>query len=268
MQLVGVLNITPDSFSDGGLFLDAKKAFVHAEQLFADGARIIDIGAEATNPWASEITAEKEWQRLKPVLIQLQPLLRDLNFSIDTRHAEIVENVTQLLGAIKFYVSDVTTFIHPDMRAVTAAHGLHAIVSHAPLIAQGNIQNIHRQKISSAAQVLAELRQQQALLIEAGVLPEHIILDPGIGFGKTMQLNWQLLEFGKLLPGESIMIGFSNKRFLATNPSSGEKLANETIRYSDAANQKAADVTVKTCQNFHNSLLLRVHNPEVYSKLL
>jgi dihydropteroate synthase len=267
VELVGILNVTPDSFSDGGLFATATAALTQAKQLFADGASIIDVGAEATNPKATAISSEEEWARLGPVLQALLPLLHDYNFSIDTRHAATIERVVGLVGPLKFYVNDVTTFIDDELSAVTAKYGLSAIISHSALAAGGDIEAIHATSMESVEVVVAELNQQKDKLISLGLPAEHIILDPGIGFGKSMKLNWQLLEFADYMPGVPLMTGHSNKRFLATNPVSGE--IDESIdRYGNEANIAAAKIAIESSKIRKNRLLLRVHKPALYRQLL
>jgi dihydropteroate synthase len=255
VQLVGVLNVTPDSFSDGGEYLSVVTALQRAEELLSQGASMVDVGGEATNPWAKPTSVEEEWRRLEPIVEVLIPKYPG-KISIDTRHAEIVERATQY-GS--FIVNDVTGFSDPALIEVTAKHGLKAIISHLPRTAHGDIQLAHKQiKIDAINQVRDELLAQKAKLITAGIPAENIILDPGIGFGKSMKLNWQLLEFAKLVPDEKVMIGHSRKRFLATDSQTGEDVPGAN-KYDPEINLKAAQIAAKSGAGY-----LRVHDPKLY----
>lgn len=269
VTLVGILNVTTDSFSTVGRYIDPDEAMAHARQLFNNGAKIVDIGAEATNPYVKEVLSiDEEWQRLEPLLSKLLRAYDSLSFSIDTRHPEIVEYAARLAGAKKFYVNDVTTFVDPRMIEVTAAHDLWAICSHLPLAARGDIARAHSDssiRIDNIQQVVDELHQQEALMIAGGIPKGHIIKDPGIGFGKTMQLNHQLLSFASLLPGEPVMIAASQKRFLEIMPN-GEPIENiepDQYKLEDAPNIQAAQEAIAAGAHY-----LRVHKPAIYKNLL
>ncbi|HVS58389.1 MAG TPA: dihydropteroate synthase [Candidatus Saccharimonadales bacterium] len=209
VELVGILNVTPDSFSDGGQFLDAKAALARADELFAEGASLIDVGAESTRPNATPLTPAEEWQRLEnvlPTLLKKYPR----KISLDTYHPETVERAAAL-GP--FIVNDVTGFAHPEMIAAAARHTLPCIISHLPNSAHGDAQAAHRGSLlDDINQVRDELLARKKTLEQAGIT--DIILDPGIGFGKTPELNRQLLAFAREAPDERVMIGYSRKRFL------------------------------------------------------
>lgn len=267
-QIVGVLNGTPDSFSDGGLYLDPDKAYEHAVKLFQNGASMIDIGSEATNPKASPISASTEWSRLKPILVRLMPLLEDLNFSIDTRNPITVQHVVELVGNKKFYVNDVTTFVNPDMREAVAEYDLWAIASHSPLEAAGNIEAVHKIKMTSADDVYTELSQQVGLMVKEGIPEGRIVWDPGLGFGKDMKLNWELLDFARYIPGKPVMIGPSHKRMLMYGPTTGVQICGEEVRTQPEINREAARIAIKSCNEHGNPLMLREHEPEWYPDLI
>jgi len=266
--LVGILNVTPDSFSVAGRYIEPIEAVRHAKELFAGGASIVDIGGEATNPWAEPITAEEEWGRLEPILKVLFPLYGSLSFSIDTRHPEIVERAAKLAGDKKFYVNDVTTFVDIGMISVAAKYDMPVIMSHLPLAANGDIKRAHSDasiRIDDVQQVVNELRQQEAKLLAAGIAKDRIIKDPGIGFGKTMRLNHELLSFAKLFPGEPIMIAASQKRFLEMLPNGEpiEGIAAGQYKLQDEPNRQAAKIAVTAGATY-----LRVHKPEIYGNLI
>jgi dihydropteroate synthase len=259
VQLVGILNVTPDSFSDGGAYLEPSQALQHAADLFRQGANIIDIGGEATNPWAKPISIEEEWQRLSPILAVLIPAYPN-KISIDTRHPEIVDRAA---AYGMFFVNDVTTFIDPKMIKVVAKHHLRVIVSHIPLEANGDIMLAHTKfKLDDMEQVKAELLAQKTKLLEAGVAHKNIILDPGIGFGKSMRLNWQLLNFAEHVPEDTVMIGHSRKRFLATDPETGNELPGAE-KLDIERNLNAAKQAILS-----GALYLRVHDVAMHKKLI
>ncbi len=213
VELFGILNVTPDSFSDGGKYAQPLAAVRYAEMLFEAGAAYIDIGAEATNPRAKPLEPIEEWQRLRPVLRQLLPR-HPGRISVDSYHPETIEQVANEFGA-NFIVNDVTGMNNPIMRLVVARFGLKCIVSHLPAKYGIDIMRAHREAdADDEQQVLRELLIRRNQLVELGLPKEKIILDPGIGFGKTPELNRRLLTFGRLIRDSPIMIGYSRKRFL------------------------------------------------------
>jgi dihydropteroate synthase len=208
VQLVGVLNITPDSFSDGGLFNAPDKALAQAEQLFKDGAMLVDVGAESTRPGATRLTTEEEWQRLMPVLQQLVERHPE-HISVDTYHPETAAKALQLGDVI---INDVTGMNDPAMVSVVVKHRARCIVSYLPT---GTTQAAHTGKLVDDMQIIVDALLAKAAELEGrGVPRKHIILDPGIGFGKTERLNRELLTFAREVPEYPVMIGYSRKRFL------------------------------------------------------
>jgi len=208
VQLVGILNVTPDSFSDGGEFFSPEAAIKQAKQLFADGASMVDVGAESTRPNAIALTANQEWQRLEPVLKALLPLYPH-KISLDTYHPETIRRA---FGLGPVVVNDVTGMNNPDMVAVVSELKPTVIVSHLP---GTDVQEAHRlPSVSNIEQVKQDLLAKAQMLKDNGLKQDQIILDPGIGFGKTMELNKQLLMFATQVPGYKVMIGYSRKRFL------------------------------------------------------
>ena len=207
-KLVGIVNVTPDSFSDGGLFYDPASAIARADQLFHEGAYLIDIGAESTRPGATALSPEEEWQRLEPVL---QVLLTKYpgRVSLDSYHPESIEKAFRIHPVI---VNDVTGMNNPRMVQTVVRLQATVIVSHLPGL---SIQQAHEYKpITDVKEVTHDLLAKEAILIAAGLHADQIILDPGIGFGKSPEVNWQLLRFAELVPGHRVMIGYSRKRFL------------------------------------------------------
>lgn len=262
VQFIGILNVTPDSFSDGGRFLDPHTALQQAGRLFADGAALVDVGAQATNPFVQPISADEEWARLTAILTVL---LKEYSgrMSIDTFHPEVADKALQFGPVI---INDVTTFRNPQLIEGVARHQAECIVSHLPLAAT-SIEDAHKNyRIDSAQQVLDELMQQRHKLLAAGVKAEDIWLDPGIGFGKTMRLNWELLHFPTMLPkDQKVVIGFSRKRFLATDPQTGEQIRGADKLDTDR-NVEAAKIAIEASAG--HQLYLRVHEIEPYKPLI
>lgn len=245
VKLVGILNITPDSFSGDGMHNNIPQAMAQADALYAHGASYVDVGAEATNPKAKPITTNDEWERLAPVFARLVAA-HPYKISLDTYHPEIITQAVAHVGP-KFIANDVTGMNNPEMQAVVATHGLTCIVSHLPERFGTDIQQAHANAdMDDAAQVLYELLRRRDELQKRGLASERIILDPGIGFGKTMRLNWELLQFASFARNagveNEVMIGYSHKRFLGEN------------RFDIAPNLNAAQIAIDSGAKY-----LRVH---------
>jgi dihydropteroate synthase len=204
---MGILNVTPDSFSDGGRFLDPIRAATHAAQMVADGADILDLGGESTRPYgASPISADEEWARVAPVLRAVTGL--GVPVSIDTMKAEVA---AKALSAGATIVNDVWGLQHdPEMARVTAEHGAGLIVMHNRAAADPTVDIL--------AEVEAFLARSVALAERAGIPRERIVVDPGIGFGKTPAQSITLIARLDRLKslGLPILMGLSRKRFIAS----------------------------------------------------
>lgn len=211
VELVGILNITPDSFSDGGQFFAPENALQQAAKLFDDGASMIDIGAESTRPGALQLTASEEWQRLEPVLRVLIPAHPE-KISLDSYHPETIERAFNIGPVI---INDVTGMNNPLMITTAAKLKARVIISH---LAGADVQAAHQgAHLTTIEEVKHDLLARVRLLQNTGIHRDRIILDPGIGFGKTMELNTQLLRFAEHVPEFKVMIGYSRKRFLGEN---------------------------------------------------
>ena len=243
-QLVGIVNVTPDSFSDGGQFLAPQSAIAQAEKLFAEGAAIVDIGAESTRPGAEPLSNDEEWARLEPVLTVLIPSYPG-QVSVDSYHPATIEKALSLGDII---VNDITGLQDPAMVGIVIERKPKVIISHLPAT---DAQTAHRlEPIDSTDRVRDELLGTAEMLETAGVPRDSIILDPGIGFGKTMELNWKLLEFAELVPDYAVMIGHSRRRFL------GEQ------RMETQPNLDAARTAIE-----HGAAYLRVHDVKAHAAL-
>jgi dihydropteroate synthase len=211
VELVGILNVTPDSFSDGNLFLDPRKAVQRVGQLFSEGASIVDIGAESTRPGAKHLTPEQEYTRLEPVLDKVIALYPG-KISIDTYHPQTAEKV---LAQGKVIINDVTGMNNPAMVALVARFQVRCVISHLRGL---DVQQVHGGELINDINIIKEDLLKKAMELQSvGVNHEDIILDPGIGFGKTNELNMKLLRFAELVPDYQVMIGYSRKRFLGEN---------------------------------------------------
>lgn len=215
-QVVGILNITPDSFSDGGLFLNVPEALVHAEKLVLGGAEVLDIGAESTRPAAVPLTPEEEWCRLAPVLCALKErmktwLIKPL-VSIDTRHFSVAERAIDL-GVD--WINDVSGFIDSRMRELLANNPITGVVTHnlGVPVDKHVVLSPHP---PICEQILDWAKQRFEQLILAGVDPRQFILDVGIGFGKTAQQSEFLLKNINYFRSLNcpLLIGHSRKSFL------------------------------------------------------
>lgn len=249
-ELVGILNVTDDSFSDGGRYNTVEKAQRRVQQLFDEGADMIDIGAESTRPGAKETELVEEWNRLAPVVRSLKKNFPPERFSIDTRHWEIAERAVDLWST-ELTINDVTGLHDERMVEVIASSGLKVIVSHLPAQANGNIVKAHEIKMTSQNRVRDELITQYFQVISKGVAWQNIVIDPGIGFGKSAQLNKDLLRFAQTISTIPVMIGYSRKRFLGAR------------RMQEAANVRAGRVAIMS-----GAAKLRVHDVAAHARIL
>lgn len=205
--IMGILNVTPDSFSDGGLWDHPDKAVEHALQMAADGADIIDIGGESTRPGHKPVGLEEELSRVLPVIESIHREAPHLIMSIDTYKAEVAR---QAIAAGAHIINDVWGCkADPEMARVTAA-------ADCPIILMHNRQD--RNYTDLSADMAADLAESIKLATEAGVKPANIILDPGIGFAKdyneNLQAMMQLDGLTKL--GYPLLLATSRKKFIRT----------------------------------------------------
>jgi len=211
--LMGILNVTPDSFSDGGQFQLVENAVARALQMEADGADIIDIGGESTRPGAEPVMLEEELRRTIPVIRELATRVRT-PISIDTTKAEVARQALEAGAEIVNDISGLT--FDPEMLEVCRLHDAGICLMHI----QGTPQTMQQNPtyVDVVQEVIDFLQQQVDRCLMAGILPERMCVDPGIGFGKTAEHNLQLLKSVSRLQRDlqrPVLIGHSRKRFLS-----------------------------------------------------
>jgi len=208
-SVMGVVNVTPDSFSDGGVNLRPEDAIATARRLVDEGAAIVDVGGESTRPGSDGVRLDEELRRVVPVLEGLA----GLPVSIDTAKAEVAWRALELGADL---VNDVTALRgDPDLAGVVADAGAYLCLMHM----RGEPRTMQRDPRYDdvAGEVAAFLEERLAVAVAAGIPEEHVCLDPGIGFGKTVAHNLELIRrLGELAElGRPIMVGFSRKSTLA-----------------------------------------------------
>jgi dihydropteroate synthase len=211
-SVMGVVNVTPDSFSDGGLFFDADIAIAHGLGLEAEGAVILDVGGESTRPGAEPVAAAAELERVLPVIEGLRARGVSAQISIDTSKSVVAASALDAGAAI---VNDVTALRgDPEMAGLLAARAVPCCLMHM-LGEPRTMQNDPRYD-DVVSDVKAFLEERMAFAMAAGIAEERILLDPGIGFGKTAEHNLELLaRLDELVAlGRPVVIGTSRKSFL------------------------------------------------------
>jgi dihydropteroate synthase len=209
--IMGIVNVTPDSFSDGGNFADPDDAVRHAVQLVADGADILDVGGESTRPGADPVPVEEELARVVPVVERLAAEVPGTAISVDTRKSQVARAALAVGACI---VNDVTAGADPDTLAAVKTSGAGLVLMHM----QGDPQQMqeHPSYGNIVADVSDFLAGRIGAAVAAGIHRDHLCADPGIGFGKNLTHNLELLRsiavFAQLrVP---ILVGVSRKRFL------------------------------------------------------
>lgn len=250
---MGILNLTPDSFSDGGSYTDVETAIKRAKKMVEEGADIIDVGAESTRPGATYIEEELELKRILPIVKRLVAEV-DVPISIDTYKSRVAEECIKvgahIINDIKGLKED------PNMAKVVAKYGVSIIIMHI----QGNPKNMQKKPIydNMIEDIKESLRESVEIAIEAGISPKNIILDPGIGFGKTFQGNLEIIkklcEFKKL--EYPILMGASRKGFI------GEILGTPPLERLEG------NLAVAVISAYNGASIIRVHEVKETVKAL
>jgi len=207
-SVMGVVNVTPDSFSDGGAFLHMEAAVACAYGFVDEGAAIVDVGGESTRPGAEGVPLEEELRRVEPVLAHLA----GMTVSIDTAKAEVARRALQA-GAVM--VNDVTALRgDPELAGVVADGDAYLCLMH--MLGEPRTMQKDPRYDDVVSEVVSFLEERLAFATEAGIAEEHICLDPGIGFGKTVEHNLELLRrLDEIVAlGRPVLVGASRKRFL------------------------------------------------------
>jgi dihydropteroate synthase len=248
---MGVLNVTDDSFSDGGRYLDADAAVAHGLAMAAEGAGIIDVGGESTRPGATRIAARAETDRVIPVVKELAA--QGIAVSIDTMHADVaraaLQNGAQIVNDVSGGRAD------PAMAPLLAEAGVPWVLMHWRPVAADRPHEARSYR-DVVAEVRAELLAGVDDAVAAGVDPGNLVIDPGLGFAKTGQHNWALL---RALPelvatGVPVLVGASRKRFL------GALLAGPDGEARPPAGRETATAVISALAALHGAWGVRVHD--------
>lgn len=252
-KIVGILNLTPDSFSDGGEFLDYEKAKEHFKYMADCGADIIDIGAESAKPYSTPVSPQSQISRLIPILEFAKSENMQIPISIDTRSAEVAEHCIKAGASI---INDVSGFdFDKKMPDVIAKYGVKIILQHS----KGTPENMQENPVyeSLIDEIYLNLKEKVDFAISKGIAFENIIVDPGIGFGKTREDNFEILkrieEFYGL--GCEVMLGLSRKSMLNMPDLPNDMKDIFTVALNALAIERKVDY-------------LRVHNVPLHNTLL
>ena len=247
--LMGIVNVTPDSFSDGGDFFDSDIAVKHCLKLHEDGASIIDIGGESTRPNAPEVSVEEEIKRVVPVISGIKTLKPEIIISVDTRKAQVAETAVKAGADI---INDVSGLEYsPEIAEIAAENNTGLVIMHMRG-EPGNMQNpenlVYKDVVSEIIEFLTKAAQKA---LDYGVKRENIILDPGIGFSKTVEQKMLLIKGIRRLreSGYAVLVGHSRKSFIG-------KLLNR----DNAKDRLAGTIAVSLYLALQGVEILRVHD--------
>jgi dihydropteroate synthase len=248
---MGVVNVTDDSFSDGGLFLDRHRAVEHGVTLAAEGAAIIDVGGESTRPGATRIDPRVETSRVLPVIKELAG--QGITVSIDTMHAEVaqaaLENGAQIVNDVSGGRAD------PNMAPLLADAKVPWVLMHWRSVGADRPHEVPDYR-DVVTEVRTELLAGVDAAVQAGVDPARLIIDPGLGFAKTAEHNWALLralpEF--VATGIPVLVGASRKRFLGT------LLAGPDAEPRSPGGRETATAVISALAGLHGAWGVRVHD--------
>jgi dihydropteroate synthase len=251
VQVIGVLNVTDDSFSDGGRYLDADSAVAHGLEMVAEGAGIIDVGGESTRPGATRIDSRVEALRVVPVIKELAA--QGITVSIDTMHADVARAALQNGARI---VNDVSGGrADPAMAPLVAEAGAPWVLMHWRSVSSDRPhQAPHYHDV--VAEVRSELLASVDAAVAAGVDPARLVIDPGLGFAKTGQHNWALLHALPQLvaTGVPVLLGASRKQFL------GVLLADSDESPRPPDGRETATAVISALAALHGAWGVRVHD--------
>ena len=266
--IMGILNVTPDSFSDGGLHADAATAVAHAKALVTQGADIIDVGGESTRPGATRVPLAEEQRRVLPVIEALAA--EGIVMSVDTLNPETARAA---VAAGAHIINDVAGMsLREDMIETVAELGVPYILMHS----RGTSLTMDSQAVYTdvAAEVFKELFTLRERLITGGVAPEQIILDPGPGFAKQGEQNWQILAGLQVLAAEGhrVLVAGSRKRFIARllleQDAAASGLPAEQVAERTATERDVASAALSVMAAEAGAWAVRVHNVQATADAL
>ena len=244
-KLMGILNVTPDSFSDGGQFIGQAAALRQVQQMLANGADIIDIGGESTRPGAKDVSLDDELARVIPVIHSIRQLYPDLPISVDTSKARVMAEAIAVGADI---INDVRALQEPEALEVAVAAKVPVCLMHM----QGQPRSMqHQPSYQQVVQeVLAFLQQRAEVCIAAGIARQQIIFDPGFGFGKSLAHNYELLSAMSQFveTGYPVLAGMSRKSMIG-------QLLNR-----DVAERLAGSIACATIAVMKGAQIIRVHD--------
>ncbi|MFW2012419.1 dihydropteroate synthase [Acinetobacter bereziniae] len=248
-HVMGILNVTPDSFSDGGLHNQKDQAIAYARQMIDAGATVIDVGGESTRPGASTVAITEEIQRVIPVIAELAQY--DVVISVDTSQPEVIREAVKVGAHIW---NDVRALTRPNALQTAAELDIPVIIMH--MRGEPTTMNQLDQYQDVTLDVIKELQQRVDQAIQAGVKPENIMIDPGFGFAKNPQQNLKLLnEFYKLnAMGYPILSALSRKRFIG-----------EALGGADAQNRAVGSVAAHLMSIQQGACMVRAHDVKAMS---
>ena len=257
--LVGILNVTPDSFSDGGQLATLDQVLRRAEELVRDGADLLDLGGESTRPLATAVSPAQEAERVLPAVEALARRL-DVPLSVDTRRAEIAQAALDLGAAM---INDVSGFSDPLMGEVVARAGAAWVLMHMPhavgqMAPSQRVEALPVDPLAAIAEIANALGQAAARAEAAGVARSQLAIDPGIGFGKSLQQNLALLRRSGALArlGLPLYLGPSRKSFLGT------------LTGTPAEHRLGATAAAVTAAVLAGAAFVRVHDVRVMRQVL
>lgn len=248
-HVMGILNVTPDSFSDGGLHNQKDQAIAYARQMIDAGATVIDVGGESTRPGASTVAITEEIQRVIPVIAELAQY--DVVISVDTSQPEVIREAVKVGAHIW---NDVRALTRPNALQTAAELDIPVIIMH--MRGEPTTMNQLDQYQDVTLDVIKELQQRVNQAIQVGVKPENIMIDPGFGFAKNAQQNLKLLnEFYKLnAMGYPILSALSRKRFIG-----------EALGGADAQNRAVGSVAAHLMSIQQGACMVRAHDVKAMS---
>ena len=260
--LMGILNVTPDSFSDGGRFVEPEIALEHANRLVEDGAGIIDVGAESTRPDGAPVDPETEWARVEPVLRGLKEMQQcrprlgsgsPFQISLDSRNPSTVRSALSIGVDM---LNDVSGFCRPDMLELAAQTEIPLVFMHSLSVPVTRGESVSVD-LDAVEFLVAWARQRLAVFDRLGIARHRLVFDPGIGFGKTADQSWRILEHVERFHDLEVpvLVGHSRKSFLESGPDkpSGRR-DEETLSVSEGLAARGVDI-------------LRVHDMKGHAEL-